>query len=382
MSPVSSWRADRRANARSARGWRWAHRADGSAASSWPTASLFALAGGVLGVVLAPIAMRSPDRLPACATPLPTRCDRRIDSAPAAVRVPGMSVAARCPAAGFAPALQAGRGSLISSLRERGGHGGGVRLRKVIVTLQIAFTLILVIGAVLFARTLNGLLAKGPGFDTSSLISFGIDPLRIGYSQPNPSGSLAAFMTTSALPEPRKRRPSHRYQLLTGGSWNNPMTIQSRPTNHDRSRGPSECGHARILRDARNQHRRRARLRRARRRGPPVTRAAARRQLSTRRSRSDTSAGAIRSARLDLSGYGARRQPDIEDRRGRRQHQLSRYSRGVGAGVLPAARRQLRQCGTFYVRVQGTPEAGVSVDSVDPSQGRSDVADQLSADAG
>ena len=84
---------------------------------------------------------------------------------------------------GFAPALQAGRGSLISSLRERAALArGGLRLRRAIVTAQIAFTLILVIGAALFVRTLTGLMAKGPGFDTSSLISFGIDPLRNGYS--------------------------------------------------------------------------------------------------------------------------------------------------------------------------------------------------------
>src|SRR5205085_10357149 len=84
---------------------------------------------------------------------------------------------------GLAPALQAGRGSLISSLRERASTAfAGLRLRRILVTAQIAFTLILVIGAALFARTLNGLMAKGPGFETSSLISFGIDPRKNGYT--------------------------------------------------------------------------------------------------------------------------------------------------------------------------------------------------------
>jgi putative ABC transport system permease protein len=65
---------------------------------------------------------------------------------------------------GLAPALQAGRGSLMSSLTHRAGtSSGGLRLRRAIVTAQIAFTLILVIGAALFVRTLAGLLAKGPG---------------------------------------------------------------------------------------------------------------------------------------------------------------------------------------------------------------------------
>src|SRR5690242_12308160 len=86
-------------------------------------------------------------------------------------------------ASGFAPALHTGRKSLMDSLRARGSAGvAGVRLRKVIVTAQIAFSLILLIGAVLFVRTLTGLLAKGPGFDTSSLVSFNLDPRRNGYT--------------------------------------------------------------------------------------------------------------------------------------------------------------------------------------------------------
>ena len=86
--------------------------------------------------------------------------------------------------AGCAPALQAGRKSLESSLRERGGTpSGGLSLRRAIVTAQIAFTLILVVAAGLFIRTLSGLLAKGPGFHTSSLISFGIKPALNGYSR-------------------------------------------------------------------------------------------------------------------------------------------------------------------------------------------------------
>ena len=64
---------------------------------------------------------------------------------------------------GIVPALHAGRDNVVNSLRERGGTGfGGVRLRKAIVTLQVAFSLILLVGAALFLRTLTGLLAKGP----------------------------------------------------------------------------------------------------------------------------------------------------------------------------------------------------------------------------
>ena len=96
------------------------------------------------------------------------------------------------------------------------------------MTAQIAFTLILVIGAALFVRTLAGLMAKGPGFDTSSLISFGIDPVRNGYSR-----SEAARLIRRIHDEIRASRQHAgmsaiaRTQLLTGGSWNNRMTIQA-----------------------------------------------------------------------------------------------------------------------------------------------------------
>ena len=152
---------------------------------------LLALAGGALGVMLAPLAMRALIAfLPreAAANALQSAIDTRLLLFAFLVSV------ATGVLTGFAPALQAGRGSLISSLRERGGAAsGGLRLRRAIVTAQIAFTLILVIGAALFVRTLTGLMAKGPGFDTSSLISFGIDPLRNGYTPPEASPAHSPY---------------------------------------------------------------------------------------------------------------------------------------------------------------------------------------------
>src|SRR5438445_4733257 len=142
---------------------------------------LLAFLGGLLGVVMAPIAVRAliaflPNNNTA-ATDLQASIDlRMLVFAFLVSMVTGFL-------AGCAPALQAGRKSLDSALRERGGTpSGGLALRRAIVTAQIAFTLVLVIAAGLFVRTLSGLLVKGPGFDTSSLISFGIKPALNGYS--------------------------------------------------------------------------------------------------------------------------------------------------------------------------------------------------------
>jgi predicted permease len=130
--------------------------------------------------------------------------------------------------AGSAPALQGGRKSLASSLGERGGApSGGLTLRRAIVTAQIAFTLILVIAAGLFVRTLSGLLAKGPGFHTSSLISFGIKPDLNGYSGAEENRLIRRI--TEGLRDSGNIQASAvaHDQLLLGGAWSNSLTIQA-----------------------------------------------------------------------------------------------------------------------------------------------------------
>src|SRR5580700_11266457 len=130
---------------------------------------LLAVAGGVLGVVVAPLAIRG------LVAFLPRDLGSNALSGALSLRLLAFAFFASVTAgllSGLAPAVHAGGDSVVGSLRERGGTGfGGIRLRKTIVTLQVAFSLILLIGAALFLRTLTGLLAKGPGFDTSSLLS-------------------------------------------------------------------------------------------------------------------------------------------------------------------------------------------------------------------
>jgi predicted permease len=127
---------------------------------------------------------------------------------------------------GLAPAWQSGRRAIVASLRERGGSAsGGVRLRKVIVSAQIALTLTLVIAAALFVRTLDALIIKGPGFVTSSLVSFGVNPLQSGYS-PSSAKRLILRLNDAIRHSPITQASAvAAFPLLTGGSWNNPLTI-------------------------------------------------------------------------------------------------------------------------------------------------------------
>ena len=186
---------------------------------------LLALAGGSLGIVLAPLAMGALIAfLPrdVAANALQSVIDTRL------LLFAFLASVATGLLTGFAPALQAGRGSLMSSLTHRAGTGsGGLRLRRAIVTAQIAFTLILVIGAALFVRTLTGLMAKGPGFETSSLISFGIHPLRNGYSPSEATRLVRRIHDEIRASRSTKASAVASVQLLTGGSWNRSMTIQT-----------------------------------------------------------------------------------------------------------------------------------------------------------
>jgi predicted permease len=186
---------------------------------------LLALTGGFLGAAVAPAAIRTLIAF------LPN------DLAPSALRgslslrLLGFAFFVSLAAgllSGLAPALQSTADSLVISLRERGGTGfGGVRLRKCIVTLQVAFSLILVIGAALFVRTLAGLQIKGPGFDTSSLLSFAIAPLQNGYSRADASRLIRRLdEQVRALPAARSSAAA-RFAFLTGGAWSNKVTIQT-----------------------------------------------------------------------------------------------------------------------------------------------------------
>jgi predicted permease len=186
---------------------------------------LIALAGGVLGLAVAPLAIR------ALIAFLPRELAATALHGTVSLLLLAFAFCASLAAgilSGLAPALHAGGGGLVSSLRERGGTGfGGVRLRKCIVTLQVAFSLILVIGAALFVRTLTGLLAKGPGFETASILSFAIAPEQSGYSRADAARLVRRLdEEVRALPGTRNSAAA-RTAFLFGGSWNNAITIQT-----------------------------------------------------------------------------------------------------------------------------------------------------------
>ena len=86
---------------------------------------------------------------------------------------------------GLAPALQATRPDVAATLKDEAagamGSGGQVRLRKVLVVVQVGLSLLLLIGSGLFARSLYNLRQLNPGFRADHVMTFSLNPQLNGY---------------------------------------------------------------------------------------------------------------------------------------------------------------------------------------------------------
>jgi predicted permease len=88
---------------------------------------------------------------------------------------------------GLAPALRAARPNLAVTLKDQAGSVTGgfgqLRFRKLLVVAQVAVSLLLLVGAGLFARSLYNLKNLDLGFHTENLMTFSLDPSLNGYDQ-------------------------------------------------------------------------------------------------------------------------------------------------------------------------------------------------------
>jgi putative ABC transport system permease protein len=128
---------------------------------------------------------------------------------------------------GLVPAFQSSRPNVAPTLKDSATSvlGGRGRLRKALVASQIGISLLLLIGAALFIRTLNNLLAVDIGFETTHLVSFGVAPSLSGYDSPR----VRTF--TKALLERLNSAPGIEAaglattRLLEGNQWMTSMTV-------------------------------------------------------------------------------------------------------------------------------------------------------------
>jgi putative ABC transport system permease protein len=145
--------------------------------------ALIGLLGGAVGMLLALAAMRllvhqlaGPDQTSAFHTAL----DPRVLGFGLVV---GLIVSLLF---SLAPAIQLLRPDLVQALKQKAAtaSGGVLNLRRAVVSAQVGLSVLLLIGAGLFVRTIENLRHVSAGFNTTHLITFHISPLLAGYKQP------------------------------------------------------------------------------------------------------------------------------------------------------------------------------------------------------
>jgi predicted permease len=96
---------------------------------------------------------------------------------------------------GIVPALQATRVGVAATLKNEAtaviGGSAPFRFRRALVVAQIALSLLLLVGAGLFTRSLRNLRALDPGFQPDRLVTFSADPSRNGRDIPGQLAVLA-----------------------------------------------------------------------------------------------------------------------------------------------------------------------------------------------
>lgn len=137
--------------------------------------------GGALGLLLAPavgsVLVRMAFTDPISEIPLSTHPDPRILLFNFAVAFTVSILFS------LAPALRFLRPDLVTSLKQQSATAAGspLRFRRISVGAQIAVSLLLLIGAGLFVRTLKNLRAVDIGFAADHMVSFEVNPRLAGY---------------------------------------------------------------------------------------------------------------------------------------------------------------------------------------------------------
>ncbi len=189
---------------------------------------LLAVAGTVAGVTLAMVLSRA---LIAFISPAgnPVFINTRPD---AEVLIYSVAMAVlTCVLFGLAPALRSSHLSPAAAMRAGGRSVTAGRehfgLRRMLVTTQVALSLVLLFGALLFVRSFRNLLTTDPGFQAEGLLAVSIDFTKANYSverRPEFNRDLASRF--SSLPG-AVSVSQVAFTPLGGSSWNNVVASDS-----------------------------------------------------------------------------------------------------------------------------------------------------------
>ena len=188
---------------------------------------LLAGAGGILGVALATWTNRG-----VLAIMPPDSAFLQLSTAPD-LRILLFTISVSCLTGlifGLVPAWQSTRPNLAPTLKDQAGAvlgcSGQVRLRKGLVTAQVTLSLLLLIGAGLFIRSLRNLHNLGPGFPQDHLIAFNIDPSLNGYTSERAKLFYRQLTdAVSAIPGVQSTGLAS-LRILEGNEWDSSVTVE------------------------------------------------------------------------------------------------------------------------------------------------------------
>jgi predicted permease len=131
---------------------------------------------------------------------------------------------------GLVPALQSTKPDVAPTLKDTVGGivGGGahVRVRKALVAVQVMLSLLLLIGAGLFIRSLRNLRDMGPGFASGNLVAFEVDPSFDGYSSDR-SKLFYRQLTADLAAIPGVRSVGiATIRILSDSDWDSGVTVE------------------------------------------------------------------------------------------------------------------------------------------------------------
>lgn len=134
---------------------------------------------------------------------------------------------------GIAPALRATKTDLTSALKEKSTHGRKHRfnLGSALVVAQVAVSLVLLVGAGLFARSLIKLQQEDLGFNRDNVLLTSVDTRLAGYKPDELSGVYRQlYERLSTLPNVRSATMAS-YSPMAGTSTNSTVTVRGYTSN-------------------------------------------------------------------------------------------------------------------------------------------------------
>jgi predicted permease len=144
---------------------------------------------------------------------------------------------------GLLPALSATRLAVASTLKDEGGAvAGGSRhfqFRRALVVAQMALSLLLLVGAGLFSRSLANLRTHDPGFRADRLVTFGVDPSLSGYA-PERRLEVLDRLRAALLAEPGVRSATLAdTPLMTNSDNASSIVVEGYQAREDEDLGPN-----------------------------------------------------------------------------------------------------------------------------------------------